>query len=156
MGTIAHRAAALLAACLIAGASLFAAGAASAQSPGPALASRLVGHWSLVSAAIGDQHPYGPGPQGSMFFDAAGHFSVVVSSPVARPGRAGGIGYFGEYKVDEAASVVTIHIDASTRPGAAGRDERRIAALDGDTLTLKSGQSANGLGTVTLVWKRAD
>jgi hypothetical protein len=144
MRTIARRVAALLASCFI-------AGAAFAQS-GPTLASRLVGHWSLVSIAIGGQQPYGAAPQGSMFFDTAGHYSVVI----AGVGRAGALAYFGEYKVDEAASAVTLHIDAGSRPSAAGRDERRIAALDGDQLTLRNGSSASGLGSVALVWKRAD
>ena len=143
MRTIACRVAALLALCVLAGAAL-------AQTS--TLASRLVGHWSLVSLAIGGQQPYGAAPQGSMFLDAGGHYSVVI----AGVGRAGALAYFGEYKVDEAASAVTLHIDAGTRPSAAGRDERRIAALDGDQLTLSNVRAPSGLGKVTLVWKRAD
>ena len=57
-------------------AALFVAGAAAAETP--TLANRLVGHWSLVSVAIGGQKPYGADPQGSMFFDVAGHYAVVV------------------------------------------------------------------------------
>jgi hypothetical protein len=75
---------------------------------------------------------------------------------IAGVGRAGALAYFGEYKVDEAASAVTLHIDAGTRPSTAGRDERRIAALDGDQLTLSNDGSKRGLGSVALVWKRAD
>jgi hypothetical protein len=138
-----RRVASLLALCIFAGAAL-------AQTP--TLASRLVGHWTLASVAIGGQQSYGAAPQGSMFFDAAGHFSVIVASA----GRAGSIAYFGEYKVDEAASAVTLHIDAGTRPSVAGRDERRIAALAGDQLTLSNDGSKRGLGSVALVWKRAD
>jgi hypothetical protein len=144
MMTIARRATAFLAVCLV-------AGAAFAQTA-PTLASRLVGHWSLVSVAVGGQQPYGAAPQGSMFFDAAGHFSTVI----AGAGRSGALAYFGEYKVDEAASVVTLHIDAGTRPSAAGHDERRIAAFDGDQLTLSNDGSKHSLGSVALVWKRAD
>jgi hypothetical protein len=144
MKTIARRVLASLAAAL-----LF-AGAAAAQAP--TLASRLVGHWSLVSVAIGDQRPYGADPQGSMFFDAAGHYSVVV---VGASG-AGAIAYFGEYTVDEAAGALSLHVDASNRAGAAGRDEKRLAQLDGDALTLRSDRASRGLGGVTLVWKRAD
>jgi hypothetical protein len=143
MRTIACRVAALLAVAVFAGAAL-------AQTP--TLASRLVGHWSLVSVAIGGQKTYGAAPQGSMFFDAGGHYSVVIVGA----GRGGALAYFGEYKVDEAASAVTLHIDASTRPSAAGRDERRIAALDGDQLTLSNVKAPSGLGRVALVWKRAE
>jgi hypothetical protein len=143
MGTIARTGASLLVGLLL---------ASSAFAQTPTLASRLVGHWSLVSVAIGGQQTYGAAPQGSMFFDAAGHYSVVI----AGAGRAGALAYFGEYKVDEAASAVTLHIDAGSRPSATGRDERRIAALAGDQLTLSNDGSSHGLGTVALVWKRAD
>jgi hypothetical protein len=143
MRTIARTGAALLAGLLL---------ASSAFAQTATLASRLVGHWSLVSVAIGGQQPYGAAPQGSMFFDPAGHYSVVI----AGAGRAGALAYFGEYKVDEAASAVTLHIDAGTRPSVAGRDERRIAALAGDQLTLSNDGSKRGLGSVALVWKRAD
>ena len=131
-------------------AALIVVGAAAAQTP--TLASRLVGHWSLVSVAVGDQETYGAEPKGSMFFDAAGHYSVIV----AGAGGAGAIAYFGEYTLDEAAGAITLHIDASTRAAAAGRDEKRLARLDGDTLTLRSDRTSRGLGAVTLVWKRAD
>ncbi len=129
---------------------LLLAGAAAAQTP--SLASRLIGHWSLVSVAIGDQKPYGAEPKGSMFFDAAGHYAIVV----AGVGGAGAIAYFGEYALDEAASVLSLHVDGSNRAGAAGRDEKRLVQLDGDALTLRSARASRGLGGVTLVWKRAD
>jgi hypothetical protein len=129
---------------------LLVAGAAAAETS--MLASRLVGHWSLVSVAIGDQKPYGADPKGSMFLDAAGHCSVIV----AGAGGVGAIAYFGEYTLDEAAGAITLHIDASTRAAAAGRDEKRLAQLDGDTLTLRSDRTSRGLGAVTLVWKRAE
>jgi hypothetical protein len=130
-------------------AALVVAGAAAET---PTLASRLVGHWSLVSVAIGEQKPYGADPQGSMFFDAAGHYSVVVVGV----GGAGAIAYFGEYTLDAATGVLSLHVDASNRAGAAGRDEKRLAQLDGDALTLRSLRASSGLGGVTLVWKRAD
>ena len=131
-------------------AALLVAGAAAAQTP--SLASWLVGHWSLVSVAIGDQRPYGVDPKGSMFFDAAGHYAVVV----AGVGGAGAIAYFGEYALDESAGVLSLHVDAGNRAGAAGRDEKRVVQLAGDALTLRSAPASQGLGGVTLVWKRAD
>jgi len=131
-------------------AALLFAGAAAAETP--TLASRLVGHWSLVSVAIGDQKPYGADPKGSMFFDAAGHYAIIVVGV----GGAGAIAYFGEYTVDEAAAAVSLHVDASNRAGAAGRDEKRLAQLDGDELTLRNDHASHSLGGVTLVWKRAN
>jgi hypothetical protein len=143
MKTIARRLLApLVAALLVAG--------AAAQSP--TLASRLVGHWSLVSVAIGDQKPYGANPQGSMFFDAAGHYAIVVVGAAG----VGAIAYFGEYKLDEAAGVLMLHVDAGSRAAAAGRDEKRLVQLDGDALTLRNEHVSHSLGGVTLVWKRAD
>jgi len=144
MKTIALRLLALFVAAL-----LF-AGAAAAETP--TLASRLVGHWSLVSVAIGDQKPYGADPKGSMFFDAAGHYAIIVVGV----GGAGAIAYFGEYTVDEAAAAVSLHVDASNRAGAAGRDEKRLAQIDGDELTLRNDHASHSLGGVTLVWKRAN
>jgi hypothetical protein len=129
---------------------LLLAGAAAAQTP--SLASRLIGHWSLVAVAIGDQRPYGAEPKGSMFFDAAGHYAIVV----AGVDGAGAIAYFGEYALDEAASVLSLHVDGSNRASAAGRDEKRLLQFDGDALTLRSARVSRGLGGVTLVWKRAD
>ena len=131
-------------------AALIVVGAAAAQTP--TLASRLVGHWSLVSVAIGEQRPYGADPKGSMFFDAAGHYSVVVVGA----GGAGAIAYFGEYTLNEAAGALSLQIDACSRAAAAGRDEKRLVQLDGDALTLRSDRASRGLGGVTLVWKRAD
>ena len=72
--------------------------------------------------AIGDEQPYGADPKGSMFFDAAGHYSVVVVGAAG----AGAIAYFGEYTLDEPAGALTLHVDASNRAGAAGRDEKRL------------------------------
>ena len=131
-------------------AALIVAGAAAAETP--TLASRLVGHWSLVSVAIGDQRTYGAEPKGSMFFDAGGHYSVVVVAA----GRAGAIAYFGEYMLDEATGVLSLHIDAGNRADAAGADEKRLVQLDGDALTLRNDHVSHSLGGVTLVWKRAD
>jgi hypothetical protein len=134
-------------------AALLVVGVAAAETP--SLASRLVGHWSLVSVAIGDQKTYGAEPKGSMFFDAAGHYSVIVVA-ANRTGGAGAIAYFGQYTIDEAAGVLSLHIDAGNRVGAAGADEKRLVRLDGDALTLRSERASNGLSAVTLVWKRAD
>ena len=131
-------------------AALLVVGAAAAQTP--SLAGRLVGHWSLASVAIGDQRPYGADPKGSMFFDAAGHYAIIVVGV----GGAGAIAYFGEYTVDEAAAAVSLHVDASNRAGAAGRDEKRLAQIDGDELTLRNDHASHSLGGVTLVWKRAN
>ncbi len=95
---------------------------------------QLVGHWRLVSISIGDAQPYGANPQGSMFLDAGGHYSVIVVTG----GGASSISYFGTYTVDDADGSMTMHIDASSRAGAAGRDEKRLVTLSGDELIVEN------------------
>jgi hypothetical protein len=55
-----------------------------------------------------------------------------------------------------AAGALSLHVDGSNRAGGAGRDEKRVVQLDGDAFTLRSAYASQGLGGVTLVWKRAD
>ena len=121
-----------------------------AQTPAQPLKERLVGHWRLVSVDVGGLKPFGTDPQGSMFFDGGGHYSVVVV------GGANAIAYFGEYAVDEATGAATMHVDASTRPSFAGRDARRLLSLSGDRLTVRNDRPPGSLGAVALTWERAD
>lgn len=88
---------------------------------------------------------------------ARGSLSVgsgIASRPTHLSG-AGAIAYFGRYALDEAAGVLSLHVDASNRAGAAGRDQKRLVQLDGDALTLRNHHVSHSLGGVTLVWKRA-
>ena len=123
-----------------------------AQTPAKPLAQELVGHWRLVSVDIGGAHPLGASPQGSMFFDAGGDYSIIVIGV----GASNGLSYFGTYKTDDSASAVTMHIEAGSRPDAAGRDEVRLVSLAGDTLTMKNQTPRHGPSAITLTWKRAD
>jgi hypothetical protein len=140
---------------LIIAASVSIATTSSAQTPTKSLAHQLVGHWQLVAVTINGNTPYGANPQGSMFIDAGGHFSVVVIST----GDARDIAYFGTYKVNDADSSVTMHIDGISGGGginAAGRDEKRLISLNGDELTVRSETPSGAAGAVTLTWKQAN
>jgi hypothetical protein len=137
-------------ACLLALASI--ASPSLAQTPAASLKAQLVGHWALVSVSIGESQPYGAHPQGSMFLDAGGHYSVVVVSE----GAANSISYFGDYTVDDASGAVTMHIAASSRPSAAGRDEKRLVTFSGDELIVGNRKKVGSLGAVALTWRRAD
>jgi lipocalin-like protein len=128
------------------------ASAALAQSSAKPLRDQLVGHWGLVSVRINGAAPYGEAPKGSMFLDAAGHYSVVVITT----GAARDISYFGTYTTDDADGSITIHIEASSDSAAAGRDEKRFVRFDGDELIASSQQPAGSAGGVTLTWKRAN
>jgi hypothetical protein len=132
---------------------LVASAASTAQTPARPLKDQLVGHWQLVSIAVNESAPpYGTEPRGSMFLDAAGHYAVIVITS----GRARNVSYFGTYTINDSDSSITMHVDASSIPAAAGRDEKRFVAFSGDQLTLTNQRGAGPVGPVKLIWKRAN
>jgi Lipocalin-like domain len=116
------------------------------------LKDRLIGHWQLVSVSLGGNTPYGTSPQGSMLFDAGGHYSVIVITA----GGARSISYFGTYTVNEADGTVTMHIDGSNRAQAVGRDQKRAVTFNGDDLVIASGKKGGPVGTLQQTWKQAN
>jgi Lipocalin-like domain len=122
-----------------------------AQSPVKSLKDQLIGHWQLVAVSVNGQSPYGANATGSMFLDAAGHYSVVVITA----GDAKSIAYFGNYTVSDADHSVTFHVEASSRASGAEKDQTRVASLSGDELTLAS-QKPGPIGGVKLTWKLAN
>jgi hypothetical protein len=132
---------------------LFGFAGVSLAQPSKSLKEQLVGHWQLVSISINDStQAYGTDPHGSMFADAAGHYSVIVISA----GGARNISLFGSYTVDDASSSVTLHIDASNLTDAVGQDVKRFVAINGDELTATSRRGAGPVGPVTMIWKRSN
>jgi hypothetical protein len=132
---------------------MFVASPSSAQEK--SLKEVLVGHWQLVSVSVNGRTPYGANPQGSMFLDAAGHFSVIVVSD----GNARSLAYFGTYTINEADKSVTIHIEDSAgggTPNAAGRDLKRLVTLNGDELSVQNVLATGDPGAVKVTWKRAN
>ena len=123
-----------------------------AQAPAKSLKDQLVGHWQLVSVTMNGTTPYGADPQGAMYLDAGGHYSVIVITA----GNARSIAYFGTYTIDDATRLMTMHIDASSGANAAGRDEKRLVAINGDELSVESQRSGGPLGPIKLTWKRAN
>src|SRR6202043_182274 len=103
-----------------------------AQTPAQSLKDRLVGHWQLVSVSVNNAEPYGASPQGSMFLDAGGHYSVIVITG----GAAKSISYFGTYIVNDAEGSMTMHIDASSLANAVGREEARFVAFSDGELVV--------------------
>lgn len=117
--------------------------------------SLLAGHWQLVSVSINGTLPYGASPQGSMFLDAAGHFSVIVITN----GSARNIAYFGTYKLDDGDKSLTMRIEASSGGSGAnnaGREEKRLITLEGDELIVQSQTPSGAPGPVKITWKRAN
>jgi hypothetical protein len=121
-----------------------------AQTPGKSIKDQLVGHWQLVSVTINDTAPYGDNPQGSMFFDADGNYSVIVLSG----GNAKNISYFGTYTVNDAESMVTLHVDGSSRGNVAGHDHKRLVTFSGEELITSTPTSPGRRGSIKLTWKR--
>jgi hypothetical protein len=138
-------------ACVSALALALIAATAFAQTPAKSLKDQLIGHWQLVTATINDTSPFGATPQGSMFLDASGHYSTIVITG----GNERNIAYFGTYTVNEADSSVTMHVEASSRAGTAGRDQKRFIAFNGDELVVTN-QKKGPLGGVKLTWKQAN
>jgi hypothetical protein len=128
----------------------FAAAPASGDPAAASLESQLIGHWQLVGVDISGNAPYGAKPQGSMFLDAAGHYSIIVISD----GGARSIAYFGSYAVDKATNVVIYHVDDASQPSAVGRDEKRLVHVDGNQLVQQS-PPAPGRPVLKLTWKRS-
>lgn len=122
-----------------------------AQTPGKSIKEQLVGHWELVSISINGTMPYGDNPQGSMFIDAAGDYSVIVVTD----GKARSIAYFGTYSVNDADSSMTMHIQGNTRRNTDGRDQKRIVSFSGDELIQTNPAAAGPRPAVQVTWKRA-
>lgn len=126
----------------------------SSASAATSLKQQLVGHWQLVSVALGDRTPYGAAPQGSMFLDAQGHLSVIVISD----GGARNISYFGTYTVDDAAKLMTIHVEGSSggSGNTSGRSFKRLLQLQGNELVMTNEAPANAPGVIKQTWKQAN
>jgi hypothetical protein len=115
----------------------------------------VVGHWQLVSVSVNGRTPYGDNPNGSMFLDAAGHFSVIVVSE----GNARSLAYFGTYTISDADKTMMVHIEDSAgggTPNAAGRDLKRLVILNGDELSVQNLLATGEPGGVKVTWKRAN
>lgn len=149
---------------VILGGVLFSAGCAGqgskpADPADEAVASRLVGTWSLAhyEARVGDQPPtlpFGPRATGRLMYDASGNMSVQLLDPdrplFASPDWTAGtpseietaferfVGYYGDYALDEAAGTVTHHIRGAHYPNWVGTDQVRTFRLAGDTLVLST------------------
>jgi hypothetical protein len=115
----------------------------------------LVGHWQLVSVSVNGRTPYGADPHGSLFLDAAGHFSVIVVSD----GNARSLAYFGTYTINDTDKSMVIHIEDSAgggTPNAAGRELKRLVTLNGDELSVQNVLATGDPGAVKVTWKRAN
>jgi hypothetical protein len=132
----------------------------------------LVGNWTLVSAvAVAEDGTrtdrFGANPQGLYRFDDNGRFAIVagrsglpksaadnrelVAAAETKAVAQGGIALSGTYAV--ADNVVTLKVEAGTRPNWIGTDQRRnITAYGGDA--LKWIAPAESGGTIEVALRR--
>jgi len=151
-------------------------GSAGAAEGRETIASRLVGHWSLMSVEVvtGEEteYPLGRDISGVITYDAARHMAVQImqanrplfasadqatGTPAELSAAVKGyIAYFGTYSVDEDARVVTHQLTGSLFPNWVGTSQRRSVMLEGDKLTLSSQPIVfEGKQRVfRIVWKR--
>ena len=149
-------------------------GNAVAQQAGNALKDQLVGTWILVSATVERQDGskaeiFGPNPIGIVIFDADGHLSLQemrsdlpkFASNDRQTGTTdenkaivqGLICYFGTYTLDDAAKILTFHLEGCSFPNWAGTDVKRSITLSGNELVWTGiGSSSQPFRTI---WKKA-
>lgn len=127
--------------------------------PPVAIASGLVGTWTLVS--VEERRPsgetvqwLGPKPLGLLLYDRAGNMSVQIMRDPSLPRASGDpedgyLAYFGRYEVRESEARVVHRVVGSMRPSEIGAEYTRSVRLSGDRLIL--GLTA----TRTLTWQRS-
>jgi hypothetical protein len=120
----------------------------------------------LVDPVLGNQ------PIGRLFYDASGYMMLqmmrqeraqaisVPSNPQdARSPRIvlGYDAYFGTFEVNEAAGMITHHVEGSLFPEDLGKDFQRVFRIEGDTFTLSfASKSPEGFEvTRTLLFRRS-
>jgi len=152
------------------------AGGAAGQEPATSV-HQFAGTWTLVSIQYVTPdgrriEPFGPGAQGLLYFDAAGHFATQVMAADRRPFASnnrmtgtpeenqamsrGVVAYFGTFTVDDADHSLTLHIAQSSFPNWNGTDQKRTFKFVGDELRYTAASStANPAESAELVWKRA-
>ncbi len=145
-----------------------------------AIASRLVGVWTLVGYADEqegheDSFPFGPAPTGFLIYTSDG----FVSAQLMKPGRSllqshdwyggtseeyrkaasGYIAYCGMYEVNEESKTVTHIPFVALLPNLVDQEQLRSVTLRGERLTLRAavGPVENGVAvTSRLEWRRAE
>ena len=134
----------------------------------------LTGIWTLVAADLlkpdGTRvHDYGENPKGQLIIDAHGHYSIQIyaserprfasndkATGTPEEFKAAVIGssvHFGTIEVDEAAHVMTLHLDHSAYPNQEGTQQKRVYELTGDELSYRVPPRPDGSIPVS-VWRR--
>jgi Lipocalin-like domain len=139
------------------------------------LKQQLLGTWSVISFVNENERTgkttkvFGSDPKGYFMFDAAGHFSINLirarrpkygnrDFPTASEGKAaleGMIVMFGDYKINETDSSISLRIIGGSFPAWDNTNKKRFIAISDDELTYKNPTPATGGGTAVVTLKRA-
>jgi hypothetical protein len=137
----------------------------------------LVGTWRLVCyearTASGEaRFPLGEHAIGQLFYDLHGNMSAHVmrvdrpafasddsgagSDAEVRAAFEGHASYFGTYRIDPSAGIVTHHVRGASYPNWIGHDQIRYYRIDGSRLVLSSPPilSRGESFEYTLTWER--
>lgn len=137
---------------------------------------RFVGTWELVSTETRDADGNVTGESlprwvGQLVYTADGYMSAHLMGP-DRPVFASAdrlaappeqrqaafdtyVGYYGPYRVDDAAGEVIHHVLGAASPTMVGTDQHRRFTLEGDRLVLSPPPREPGGGRSYLTWRRA-
>jgi hypothetical protein len=119
----------------------------------------ILGTWELTSFVASDdttgqqRRPLGAAPRGLILYTADG----FMSAQLARADLTEYVAYGGRFTIDERTSILHHQVTMSTMPELLAQPQFRLAAVDGNHLTL-SATTAGADGTTTharLVWRRA-
>jgi hypothetical protein len=136
--------------------------------------SRLVGSWKLQmiqfeAADTGERiDVYGPNPSGYLTLTGEGRLMVIVTGSDRQPATEEADGaalyssmmaYSGVYRAEGDDTFVT-DVDVAWNPAWNGTRQTRFFKVDGDTLTLATGQlpsptSPGRTGRAVITWTRA-
>ena len=139
------------------------------------LKQQLVGTWRVTSFVNVNERTgkttqvFGSDPKGFFMFDAADHFSINLMRPgrpkfarrdfptagESRAALEGMIVMFGDYKVNESESSISLQIIGGSFPAWDKTNQKRFIAINGDELTYKNPTPASGGGTAVVTLKRA-
>ena len=136
---------------------------------------RIVGAWELVSTEErmldGSRRPYtdvGPRGRGYLMYTADGHMCGTGMNPdrpawndVDKPTDAeklrafnGFFGYCGRYEIDTTNHVIYHYPEVALEPGFVGTKQKRPYRLDGDLLTFSDKDTAPGVESYAISWRR--
>ena len=133
---------------------------------------KLLGSWRLLSCESLDDdgaatYPLGDDALGQLLYTDADRVSAQLvranqsrfpsedwrdaSTEQMAKAWSGYFGYFGTFSIDEAAGLVTHHIEAGWFPNLAGTQQVRRFRFDGNNLVL---DADTGWGQVRNVWQK--